>query len=361
MSKVLTLLRRHVIAFMALFLLLGSSAYAVADRVATSQKKETRIYACVTNDFGTLNLSSAKVRCPQGQRKISWNAEGQEGARGPAGRPGRAGARGPAGPAGPKGDAGPAGPQGERGPAGPAGPAGSGGGEPGPAGPQGPQGPAGATGPVGPAGPAGPQGPAGPDGPSGDQGPIGLTGPQGPIGPKGDDGDTGPIGPTGPQGIQGVPGRDGLPGPIDGATLPLGLVPPLVIQALTGWTTAGQPTSPAFNAATGTYTAPATGAYLISVTATAGPNAAVTTNAGAGQYLALQLLRNGTQLEERRFPMFDVNVPLVLTLRAPLRDGQVQIERLVQLNAGDTIVTRLSNQLGMTIDVGASLSIARMS
>ena len=72
MSKVVTLLRRHAIAFTALFLLLGSTAYAVADQ-ATGRAAQSRrvLYACVTDDYGTLNLTTAGRSCPDGQRKIS--------------------------------------------------------------------------------------------------------------------------------------------------------------------------------------------------------------------------------------------------------------------------------------------------
>lgn len=156
MSKVLSLLRRHAVGFTALFLLLGGTAYAVADQATGSAARQgKRLYACVTHDYHTLNLTTAERTCPDGQRKISWNADGQRGARGPAGSTGKTGASGangatgPAGPAGPKGDAGPAGARGPQGEPGAAG-------ERGAAGATGPQGPEGRAGPVGPAGPAGP-------------------------------------------------------------------------------------------------------------------------------------------------------------------------------------------------------------
>lgn len=164
--KVLSLLRRHVLAFAALFLLLSGSAAAVVAK--TSDDRKQRIYACVTERYGTLNLSDARTPCKAGQRKISWAAEG------PAGLPGRAGKRGPAGRQGERGATGPQGPQGERGPAGPAGSAAAKG-DPGPAGPQGATGPQGDPGPQGPVGPTGPIGPIGPTGPQGQQGDPGSA------------------------------------------------------------------------------------------------------------------------------------------------------------------------------------------
>lgn len=143
--KVLTLLRSHAVAFAALFLLIGGSAYAAIDEATSAQTPKKTVYACVTQTHQTLNLTSAARTCPNGQRKISWNAAGRRGARGAAGKPGAQGATGAVGAtgaAGPKGDAGSPGPRGLQG-------------EPGATGADGD------TGPQGPAGPTGPQGPAG--------------------------------------------------------------------------------------------------------------------------------------------------------------------------------------------------------
>jgi hypothetical protein len=152
-SKVFTVLRRHAIAFVALFLLLSGSAYAVADQVGSGARPK-QLYACVAGYFHTLNLTSAGRKCPGGQSKISWNAVGP---RGVAGLRGATGARGAVGPKGDVGAAGAPGPQGPAGPKGDTGAAGSAGAQ-GPAGPKGDTGDAGATGPAGPAGPTGPAG-----------------------------------------------------------------------------------------------------------------------------------------------------------------------------------------------------------
>jgi hypothetical protein len=152
-SKVFTVLRRHAIAFVALFLLLSGSAYAVADQVGSGARPK-QLYACVAGYFHTLNRTSAGQKCPGGQSKISWNAVGP---RGVAGLRGATGARGAVGPKGEVGAAGAPGPQGPAGPKGDTGAAGSAGAQ-GPAGSKGDTGDAGSTGPVGPAGPTGPAG-----------------------------------------------------------------------------------------------------------------------------------------------------------------------------------------------------------
>jgi hypothetical protein len=142
LPKLLTLLRRHVLAFAALFLLLGGTAVALTQQAATSSSGK-KIYACVTERYKTLNLTTARGKCPHGQAKISWNAAGKRGARGPAGKRGASGATGAVGPKGADGGTGPAGAAGLVGPAGPAGPAGD----------AGPEGPEGVPGPPGPASP----------------------------------------------------------------------------------------------------------------------------------------------------------------------------------------------------------------
>ena len=187
-------LRQHHIALLALFIALGGSAYAVAGRRSSSTG---RFYACVTQAFHTLNLTSASAACPHGQYKISWNRTGHRGARGPLG---------PKGSSGPSGSSGADGPQGPKGATGAQGTAGS-------AGPQGAKGDNGATGAQGTTGPGGPQGPKGDTGATGAQGPEGDTGATGAQGPKGDTGAPGAQGPVGPQGLTGDAGATGAQGP----------------------------------------------------------------------------------------------------------------------------------------------------
>lgn len=235
----------------------GGTTMAVASE-RSSRPAGSRHYACVTEQYKTLNLTTAGARCPDGQRKISFaaraggakgargarGARGAQGAAGAAGTPGAQGVAGPQGipgvpgipgfdgPMGLMGPIGPAGAQGDQGLPGAEGPAGA----VGPAGLTGPAGDAGAAGAAGPQGPIGPVGPIGMAGPKGDQGdvgPAGPTGATGPAGPKGDQGDqgdagpagaTGAAGPAGPAGPKGDQGDQGDAGPAGaaGATGPAG-------------------------------------------------------------------------------------------------------------------------------------------
>jgi hypothetical protein len=150
-SMVFALLRRHAIAFVALFLLLSGAAYAVAGQVGRGARPK-QFYACVAGDFHTLNLTKARRKCPGGQTKISGNAVSRRGVAGHRGQTGRTGARGADGEAGPSGTNGAVGPKGDIGATGTAGPQGS----------TGSQGDTGDAGPVGPAGAKGDTGATGP-------------------------------------------------------------------------------------------------------------------------------------------------------------------------------------------------------
>ncbi len=264
----------------------GGTTMAVASDRPARGASSTTYYACITPVYKTLNLTTAKATCPDGQRKISFSgraergakgARGSRGVRGADGAPGAPGAQGLPGAQGPVGATGAQGAEGRQGLQGLQGIQGVQGiqgiqgfqgvpgvpglqgpigfpGADGAAGPQGPEGavgpegqvgPAGATGGAGPIGPQGVQGVAGPvglTGPQGDPGPIGLTGPQGdpgvagpagPAGPQGDPGVTGPAGPAGPQGDQGDPGPAGPEGAV-GPAGPAGPAGPTGATGATG-------------------------------------------------------------------------------------------------------------------------------
>jgi hypothetical protein len=200
MPAAIAFLRRHTLGAVALFVALGGTSYAAVTGTV-AQKGAKTYYACVTERYHTLNLSTKAGKCATGERKISFSAQG------PAGAAGKSGLRGDAGPAGPAGAAGAKGADGEIGPAGPSvfGSPGSRGdkGDPGEAGPKGDTGAVGATGDVGAtgaAGAAGPQGVPGPQGPKGDKGDAGASGAKGETGAQGPKGDAGPQGPAGPGG-----------------------------------------------------------------------------------------------------------------------------------------------------------------
>jgi hypothetical protein len=82
-----------VVAYLALFVALGGSAYAVG---SGSSAGAPVIRACYSKRTGALRLLQAGS-CRRGERELAWN---QQGRRGATGAPGPAGARGPEGPAG---------------------------------------------------------------------------------------------------------------------------------------------------------------------------------------------------------------------------------------------------------------------
>ncbi|MEK3752635.1 stalk domain-containing protein [Paenibacillus sp. FSL E2-8871] len=267
--------------------------------------------------------------------KGDTGATGPAGAQGPAGPagsqgdPGPAGAQGPAGPAGLQGDPGPAGAQGPAGPAGPQG-------DPGPAGAQGPAGPAG---PQGDPGPAGAQGPAGPAGPQGDPGPAGAEGPAGPAGSQGDPGPAGAQGPAGPAGPQGDPGPAGTSFTSEGFSV-TGTTYSIASSTLfTNWSEASPYyASPAFNPATGIFTAPATGKYAIYATVNYKTNVPVSISLGRGIDPFFTVKKNGsTDLIKGYMPILDVNIALILTIRTVLSSATVTLSGDVELQAGDEV------------------------
>ncbi len=175
---------------------------------AASSAKSTRLYACVTGQYGTLNLTTRSAHCPSGQKKISWQIAGLPGPQGPKGAKGDAGSKGEPGTPGANGATGAAGAAGKNGVTGPVGPNGV----TGPAGTAGSTGATGSTGVTGPAGTLGPTGATGVTGSTGATGLTGLTGTSGSTGGTGNTGSSGTSGPTGPTGLTGPVGVTGSTG-----------------------------------------------------------------------------------------------------------------------------------------------------
>ena len=298
---------------------------------------------------------------------------GLTGATGPQGNLGLTGATGATGPQGIIGPTGATGPQGVIGPTGPAGAQGI-------TGSTGPTGATGAQGVIGPTGPTGAQGVIGPAGPTGATGAQGITGPTGPTGATGAQGVIGPTGPTGVTGAQGVIGPAGPTGAtgaqgITGPTGPTGATGPTATSEgfsaflstasvsassqLTGWSVAAPYfNSGNFNPATGNYTVPATGRYIIEATINYATTAVITIALGAGINPAFVVQRSSptvTSLITGLFPILNVNIALILSLRTILGSGTVTLAGEVQLNAGDIIgLYYVANGLTIGLNLGGS-------
>jgi hypothetical protein len=329
-------------------LALGAALLAATAAVAlptTAEAARARIYVCVTRDFGTLNLTSAKAKCPDGQRKLSWSVDGGRGAAGPKGARGERGAQGPKGDTGPQGPKGDTGAQGPQGPQGPAGPAGAGGGEPGPQGPPGPAGPIGPAGPTGPAGAAGPTGPRGDTGPQGPTGPQGLQGEPGPTGPTGLAGATGPTGPAGPTGPQGPAGDTDLIGSGSGSVATLAIPATAVVGGGSdvSFTDDAQLGSGLSHLVPSTFVSVvAAGRYVVSFN--------VSYSSGIGAALALAV--NGVVQPQTQVPLLTSS-------------GQVSQTTTLALAAGDVVTLRNNSgvilSLAIAPSVGAQLTFQRVS
>ena len=232
----------------------------------------------------------------------------------------------------------------------------------GPTGPQGAVGPTGPTGTQGITGPTGAQGVAGPTGPTGLQGAVGSTGPTGPQGAVGPTGPTGTQGIAGPTGAQGVAGPTGPTGPVltgEGfsATLPSTTVS--ASSQLVGWSV-GTPyfNGGNFNPSTGNYTVPTTGRYLIQATINYATTAVISAALGTGINPAFVVQRTSpttTNLITGLFPVLNVNIALILSLRTILGSGTVTLAGEVRLNAGDVIgLFYVANGLTIGLNLGGA-------
>ena len=122
---------------------------------------------------------------------------------------------------------------------------------------------------------------------------------------------------------------------------------------LAGWSTSA-PYYPAtgFDSTTGVYTIPSTGRYAIKATINYSTST-ITVSLGSGVSPQFQVARTAavaSTLVAGSFPIVDVNIALVLTLRAILAQSQVVLAGDVTLDAGDTVVLQYIND-GLSIPV----------
>lgn len=95
---------------------------------------------------------------------------------------------------------------------------------------------------------------------------------------------------------------------------------------------------PGLNAVTGTYTVPETGIYRVSAIVNYSTTAAVSISLGAGVDPRINLRVNGvTNKLTGNFPLLNVNVVLVLSLRAILGSGTVVLSGDVPFTVGEVV------------------------
>jgi hypothetical protein len=87
-------LHSTVVAYLALFITLGGSAYAITFSTPTSV-----LNACVSNQTGAMRLLR-RGSCKPSERMVSWNIAGPAGVAGAEGSQGPQGAQGSQGPQG---------------------------------------------------------------------------------------------------------------------------------------------------------------------------------------------------------------------------------------------------------------------
>ncbi|MDR6809006.1 hypothetical protein J2Y45_006220 [Dyadobacter sp. BE34] len=109
------------------------------------------------------------------------------------------------------------------------------------------------------------------------------------------------------------------------------------------------------NTAAGTYTVPATGRYRISATVNYTTTAAISVALGASVDPRIALRVNGTETLTGLFPILNVNVALVLTLRAILGSGTVVVAGDLPLNAGDVLdLQYVADGLTINLNLGGT-------
>jgi hypothetical protein len=88
-------MRRHAVAFVALFVALGGGAYAASG--GSFVGSDGVITGCVKKGGGQLQVLKAGKPCPRGTTALRFNQQGQTGPIGQTGPPGQDGKTGPAG------------------------------------------------------------------------------------------------------------------------------------------------------------------------------------------------------------------------------------------------------------------------
>lgn len=108
-----------------------------------------------------------------------------------------------------------------------------------------------------------------------------------------------------------------------------------------------------FEPVSGNYIVPASGIYRVSAVVNYATAAALSASLGAGVDPRIALMVNGVETLTGLFPILNVNVALVLTLRTILGNGAVVISGDIPLEAGDVLgLEYLSDGLTVNINLG---------
>jgi len=106
------------------------------------------------------------------------------------------------------------------------------------------------------------------------------------------------------------------------------------------------------------FTVPATGRYSVKATINYTTVAALSVQLGTGVYPSFRVRRTSpvvTELITGIFPVLNVNIALLLTLRVILGSGEITLAGDVELNAGDTVVlVYAADTLTINISLGGA-------
>ena len=128
----------------------------------------------------------------------------------------------------------------------------------------------------------------------------------------------------------------------------------------TGWSTAAPfYNSGSFNPVTGQFTVPSTGTYAITASINYNTTASVSISLGGGVTPYFEVTRvspSAATLLQANFPVLDVNVALVLSLRTILGAASVNLAGTLDLTAGDVLALGYNaDGLTLPLNLGSGL------
>ncbi|OAB38168.1 hypothetical protein [Paenibacillus macquariensis] len=128
---------------------------------------------------------------------------------------------------------------------------------------------------------------------------------------------------------------------------------------LGNWTTTSPYyTGTGFDPTSGNYTVPNTGRYSLKAIISYSTTAAISITLGAGVNPSFAIQRTSapaTVLVSGLFPLLNVNIALLLSLRTILGNGSVTLTADVSLNAGDIIgLFYVANGLTIALQIGGT-------